>query len=143
MKTSNDRVIRTTGPVTHRSRSYDTNIRRGSGQIKEETQASHARSSTLSSKGETAEFFKKANRSLRTMVYFYLRHVRKTANQGIEIAREQIRFNKLLRSQTSIVFVNSRKGVHEYEEKKLRSTNLKRTFENLSFSLDGAGAQSH
>ncbi len=72
-----------------------TNVRREHAQEKKESQALQFESSSLFEKEKAEESFKKLNRVVRTMMYFYLRHVRKTIDQNVKISRKQIKFNKL------------------------------------------------
>jgi hypothetical protein len=71
------------------------NVRREHAQKKKESQTLQFESSFLSEKEKAEESFKKLNRVVRTMMYFYLRHVRKTIDQNVKISRKQIKFNKL------------------------------------------------
>jgi hypothetical protein len=71
------------------------NVRRKHAQEKKESQALQFESSSLSEKEKAEKSFKKLNRVVRTMMYFYLRHVRKTIDQNVKISKEQIKFNKL------------------------------------------------
>jgi hypothetical protein len=71
------------------------NVRREHAQEKKESQALQFESSSLFEKEKAEESFKKLNRVVRTMMYFYLRHVRKTIDQNVKISRKQIKFNKL------------------------------------------------
>jgi hypothetical protein len=71
------------------------NVRREHAQKKKKSQALQFESSFLFEKEKTKKSFKKLNRVVRTMMYFYLRHVRKTINQNVKILKKQIKFNKL------------------------------------------------
>jgi hypothetical protein len=72
-----------------------TNVRREHAQKKKESQASQFESSFLFEKKKAKESFKKFDRVVRMMMYFYLRHVRKTIDQNVKISKKQIKFNKL------------------------------------------------
>jgi hypothetical protein len=71
------------------------NVRREQSQEKKKSQALQFESSSLFEKEKAEESFKKLNRVVRTMMYFYLKHVRKTIDQNVKISRKQIKFNKL------------------------------------------------
>jgi hypothetical protein len=72
-----------------------TNVRREHAQKKKKSQTLQFESSSLFEKKKAEKSFKKLNRVVRTMMYFYLRHVRKTIDQNVKISRKQIKFNKL------------------------------------------------
>jgi hypothetical protein len=71
------------------------NVRREHAQEKKESQTLQFESSSLFEKEKAEKSFKKFDRVVRTMMYFYLRHVRKTIDQNVKISKEQIKFNKL------------------------------------------------
>jgi hypothetical protein len=71
------------------------NVHREHAQKKKKSQTLQFESSFLSEKEKAEELFKKFDRVVRTMMYFYLRHVRKTIDQNVKISRKQIKFNKL------------------------------------------------
>jgi hypothetical protein len=72
-----------------------TNVRREHAQKKKKSQALQFESSFLFEKEKAEKSFKKFDRVVRTMMYFYLKHVRKTIDQNVKISKKQIKFNKL------------------------------------------------
>jgi hypothetical protein len=71
------------------------NVRREHAQRKKESQALQFESSSLFEKEKAEESFKKFDRVVRTIMYFYLKHVRKTIDHNVKISKKQIKFNKL------------------------------------------------
>jgi hypothetical protein len=72
-----------------------TNVRREHAQEKKESQTLQFQSNSLSEKEKAQKSFKKFDRVVRTMMYFYLKHMRKTIDQNVKISKKQIKFNKL------------------------------------------------
>jgi acyl-CoA hydrolase len=71
------------------------NARREHDQIKKEIQILQFDSSSFSDKEKFEESIKKNDHMIRTMIYFYLRHVRKIVNKNVKIFRKQLKFSKL------------------------------------------------
>jgi hypothetical protein len=71
------------------------NVRCESDQIKKEIQILQFDSSFFSDKEKFEESVKKNNRMIRTMIYFYLRHVRKIVDKKMKIFKKQLKFSKL------------------------------------------------
>ncbi len=70
------------------------NVRREHDQIKKEIQILQFDSSSFFDKKKSEESVKKNDRMIRTMIYFYLRHVRKIVDKDVKIFREQLKFSK-------------------------------------------------
>ncbi len=72
----------------HDSKSYDHECSSWTRAKKKESQALQFESRFLFEKEKAEELFKKFDRVVRTMMYFYLKHVRKTINQNVKISKK-------------------------------------------------------
>lgn len=71
------------------------NVRREHNQIKKEIQILQFDSSFFFDKEKSEESIKKDDRMIRTIIYFYLQHVRKIVDKDVKIFKEQLKFSKL------------------------------------------------
>jgi MFS superfamily sulfate permease-like transporter len=70
------------------------NVQREHDQIKKEIQILQFDSSSFFDKEKFEESIKKNDRMIRTMIYFYLRHVRKIVDKDVKIFKKQLKFSK-------------------------------------------------
>jgi hypothetical protein len=73
--------------------------------MKKEIQILQFDSSSFSDKKKSEELVKKSDRMIRTMMCFYLRHVRKIVDKNVKIFKEQLKFSKLNMSYWCYLFV--------------------------------------
>ncbi len=81
------------------------NVQHEHDQIKKEIQILQFDSSFFSDKEKSEESIKKNDRMIRTMIYFYLRHVRKIIDKNVKIFKKQLKFNKFNMFYWCYVFV--------------------------------------